>query len=86
MQLHHFHAELGRGIHLFQRRIDEQTDANPGSLQPPDGWLEFLALRSHVQAPFRGNLFTFFRYQADLFWFNAQRDVHDLLRVAHLQI
>ena len=28
MQLHHFDAELGRGIYLLQTGIDEQANAN----------------------------------------------------------
>jgi hypothetical protein len=86
VQLHHFDAELGCGIHLFQRGINKQTNANPGNLQPPDGRLEFFALRNDIEAAFSGNFLTLFRDETDFLRLNAQRNVDNAFGIAHLEI
>src|SRR6266496_970208 len=86
MQLNHFDTKLGRGIHLLQSWIDKKTDANAGELQPLDGRFQFLALSNDIKAAFRRNFFTLFGHEADLLWLNAQRNINNLLCVAHLQI
>src|SRR5213596_1680421 len=86
MQLNHFDTKLSRGIHLLQSWIDKKTDANAGELQPLDGRFQFLALSNDIKAAFRRNFFTFFRNEADLLRLNAQRNINNRLRVAHLEI
>ena len=86
MQLDHLHAKLGRSIHLLQSRVDKQTDANSGNVQPFNSRFEFLALSDHIQAAFSRYFFTFFRHEADFLWLDAQGDIDDLGCITHLEI
>src|SRR5436190_8681971 len=86
MQLYHLDAELGGGIHLLQSWIDKKADADPRKMQALNGRFQFLALSDHIKPAFGGNFFTLFWDKADLLWLNAQRDINNLLCVAHLQI
>src|SRR5439155_14514829 len=86
MQFDHFHTELCRGVHLLQSWIDKKADANAGKLQAFDGRFQFLALSDDIKSAFGGNFFTLFRNETDLLRLNAQRDINNRLRVAHLEI
>src|SRR5262249_60448209 len=63
-----------------------QANANSGKLQAFDSWLQLFALSYNIKAPLRRDFFAFFWNQAALFRLDAQRNINNLLRVAHLQI
>src|SRR5205814_3484732 len=86
MQLDHFNAQLSRSIDLLHSWIDEQAHANPRKLQAFDGCLEFLALCNDIESSFRRHFFTFFRNETDFIRHNAQRNVDNLLCIAHFEI
>src|SRR5947208_16718641 len=86
MQLYHLDAEFGGGIHLLQSRVDKQTDANSGNVQPVDSRFEFFALSDHIQAAFSRYFFTFFRHEADFLWLDAHGDIVDFWRITDLEV
>src|SRR5205809_7241412 len=86
MQLIHSDTKLCLSIHLLHSWFDKKTDANAGELQPLYVRFQFLALSNDIKAAFRPNFFTLFGHEADLLWLNAQRNINNLLCVAHLYI
>src|SRR5437773_8314859 len=86
MQLNHFHTEFSRGIYLFQRWIDKETDADTCGLEAPYGRFKFSSLRHNIETSFSSNLFAFFWNETCLIRNDEQGGIDDLWRVAHFEV
>src|SRR5260370_36869936 len=86
MELDHFNAERSRSIHLSQSGIDKKTDANASRVETLYRVLHSFAMRNDIETAFGCNLLALFRNEADFIRHDAQRNVKDLLRIAHFPI
>ena len=86
VQLDDLGAELARGVDLVGIGLDEKAHANAGGLQAVDGGRERLALAGGIEAAFGGDFRAVLGNEADFLGQDAQRDLEDLGRVAHLEI
>src|SRR5437762_12559696 len=85
MQLNHFHTEFSRGIYLFQRWIDKETDADTCGLEASYGRFKFFSLRHNIETSFSSNLFAFFCNETCLIRNAEHGRIGDLLRLAHFE-
>lgn len=86
VQLDHLGAELTGGGELGGLWLDEQAHANARLLQPGHCGREHLELADSVETALSGDLRAVLRHQADFLGQDAQGDVENLRRIAHLEV